>query len=103
MERLINTINTDEDTTVVHRIAYVYSYLIGQADLDPQLKKGLEKLLEDMFYHPLWDEEQPIHDDLNALVNLCYLYRPNDAELAKVYQTPLTPPFRPAALGLFLN
>jgi len=67
------------------RIVSVTSYLIRQPDLSADLSAGIEHLLKDMLYHPPWDNEMPMQEDLEKLVNLCYQYRPNDALLAEAF------------------
>ena len=67
------------------RIISVTTYLFLQPDLHVDFTAGLERLLNDMLYHPPWDNEMPIHEDLERLINLCYQYRPNDALLAETF------------------
>ena len=75
-----------EDMNVYKRIIYVTIYLLRCPDLDNNLYIGLYKLFDTMIYHPPWDIEMSIHDDLSTLITLCYQYRPNDTELSNVFQ-----------------
>lgn len=74
-----------EEMNRYKRIVYVTTYLFRQPDLNADFTAGLERMLNDMLYHPPWDNEMPIHEDLERLVNLCYQYRPNDALLAEAF------------------
>ena len=74
-----------EKMNLYKRIVYVTTYLFRQPDLHADFTAGLERMLNDMLYHPPWDNEMPIHEDLERLVNLCYQYRPNDALLAEAF------------------
>ena len=74
-----------EKMNLYKRIVHVTTYLFQQPDLDVNLVAGLQHIFNDMLYHPPWDNEMPIHEDLERLVNLCYQYRANDALLAEAF------------------
>ena len=85
MQNLVDAQKTGE-VNIYKRIIYVTIYLLRCKDLDNNLYNGLDKLFNSILYHPPWDKEMPIHDDLDLLTTLCYQYRPNDSELEKVFQ-----------------
>ena len=83
----------------LHRIAYVYTYLMRQGDLSSTFKSELDAMIGDMEYKPWSDDEGAIYVFLEKLGSLCEIFRPNDNLLKVVFQAELGLPFTPPPNG----
>ena len=71
LTKFIKTIDlSPHKMKTLHRIAYVYTYLMRQGDLSSTFKSELDAMIGDMKYKPWSDEDGTIYDFLEKLESL---------------------------------